>query len=86
MNPWSRFWNWYEKRVISSLTITAVILYLQVPHTWTAAECFFGGSNFLFGLHPVTDFLLYGIDLLELIPIVAVTSQIYAQIRKKRKR
>lgn len=85
MKLWSRFWNWYEKRVLSSLTITAIILYLQIPHTWTAAECFFGGSSFLFGHHFITDFLLYGIDLLELIPIIAITGQIYAQVRKKRK-
>lgn len=85
-NPWNKFWKWYERRILESLVVSAVILYLQIPHTITAAECFFGDHNhtLLFGVNPITDFLLYGIDLLELIPIVAITTQIIAQIRSRR--
>ena len=81
---WKRFWTWYQKRIIESLIVSTVILYLQIPHTITAAECFFSDTNYMFGVNPISDFLLYGIDLLELIPIIALTSQLYAQIRKKR--
>lgn len=78
-----RFFDWYERHITESLIITAIILYLQIPHTISAAECFFSGNIGLFGIHPVTDFLLYGIDLLELIPIVSVTLALISKIRHK---
>lgn len=84
-NLWGRFWSWYQKRIIESLIISTIILYLQIPHTITAAECFFSDTNYLFGVNPITDFLLYGIDLLELIPIIALTSQLYAQLKGRKK-
>jgi hypothetical protein len=79
----TKFLNWYENHITESLIVTAVILYLQIPHTISAAECFFDGNVGLFGLHPITDFLLYGIDLLELIPIIGVTVAIISKIRHK---
>ena len=79
----TRFLDWYNRHLTESLSISAVILYLQIPHTISAAECFFDGNLGLFGIHPITDFLLYGIDLLELIPIIGVTLSIIANMRKK---
>jgi len=68
-----------------SLIISAVILYAQIPHTITAAECFFGDHDhtLIFGKNIVLDFLIYGIDLLELIPIIGITLAIIAKVRKK---
>ena len=56
----TRFLEWYDRRMTESLSISAVILYLQIPHTVTAAECFFGDHNstMLFGKNIVLDFLL----------------------------
>ena len=79
----TRFLDWYNRHLTESLAISAVILYLQIPHTISAAECFFDANLGLFGIHPITDFLLYGIDLLELIPIIGVTLSIIANMRKK---
>ena len=79
----TRFLDWYNRHLTESLAISAVILYLQIPHTISAAECFFDGNLGLFGIHPITDFLLYGIDLLELIPIIGVTLSIIENMRKK---
>ena len=79
----TRFLDWYNRHLTESLAISAVILYLQIPHTISAAECFFDGNLGLFGIHPITDFLLYAIDLLELIPIIGVTLSIIANMRKK---
>ena len=79
----TRCLDWYNMHLTESLAISAVILYLQIPHTISAAECFFDGNLGLFGIHPITDFLLYGIDLLELIPIIGVTLSIIANMRKK---
>ena len=80
-NPISRFLTWYDRHLTESLTLSALILYLQIPHTISAAECFFDGNLGLFGIHPITDFLLYGIDLLEAIPIIGVTLAIIARVK-----
>ena len=82
-NPITRFLNWYNRHLTESLTISALVLYLQIPHTISAGECFFGAEVGLFGVHPVTDFLLYGIDLLEAIPLIGITIAIIARLRKK---
>lgn len=86
INSFRKAWQWYQRRVIESMLISTIILYLQIPHTISAAECFFAHDqhHILFGHNPLTDFLLYGIDLLELIPIVAMTTQLIAQIQRKR--
>ena len=79
----NRFLDWYERHLTESLALSAFILYLQIPHTISAAECFFAeGSIGLYGFHPITDFLLYGIDLLEIIPLIGVTIAIIARIRQ----
>ncbi len=74
------FLEWYNRRMVESLTISAVILYLQIPHSWWALECVFG-QGFLHGHGIVVDFLLYGIDTLEMIPIIAITLTIIAKVR-----
>ena len=68
-----------------SLIISAIILYAQIPHTITAAECFFGDHDhtLIFGKNIILDFLIYGIDLLELIPIIGITLAIVSKVRKK---
>ena len=78
------FFKWYDRHLTESLALSAFILYLQIPHTISAAECFFDGNVGLFGIHPLTDFLLYGIDLLELIPIIGVTLAIIARVKQNR--
>jgi hypothetical protein len=82
-NVLTRFLDWYNRHLTESLAISAVILYLQIPHTISAAECFFDGNLGLFGIHPVVDFFLYGIDLLEAIPLIGITLTLIAVARKK---
>lgn len=81
----TRFLDWYERHMAKSLIISAVILYAQIPHTITAAECFFGDHDhtIIFGKNIILDFLIYGIDLLELIPIIGVTLAIVSKVRHK---
>ena len=81
----SGFLDWYERHMAKSLIISAVILYAQIPHTITAAECFFGDHDhtMIYGKNIILDFLIYGIDLLELIPIIGITLAIVAKVRKK---
>jgi hypothetical protein len=65
-----------------SLIISAIILYAQIPHSWWALECVFGGG-YLHNHGMFVDFFLYGIDTLELIPIIGVTLAIVAKMRHK---
>ena len=85
VTPITKFLNWYEKHMAKSLIISAVILYAQIPHTITAAECFFGDHDhtMIFGKNIILDFLIYGIDLLELIPIIGITLAIVSKVRHK---
>jgi len=85
VTPITKFLNWYEKHMAKSLIISAVILYAQIPHTITAAECFFGDHDhtMIFGKNIILDFLIYGIDLLELIPIIGITLAIVTKVRHK---
>ena len=72
--------EWYNRRMVESLAISAVILYLQIPHSWWALECIFG-EGILHGHGIVVDFLLYGIDTLEMIPIIGVTLTLIARYK-----
>lgn len=63
----------WETFITGSLAASMIILYLQIPHTITAADCFLGLGIGVIHYNPILDFLLYGIDLLEIIPIVGVT-------------
>ena len=85
VTPITKFLNWYERHMAKSLIISAVILYAQIPHTITAAECFFGDHDhtMIFGKNVILDFLIYGIDLLELIPIIGITLAIVSKVRHK---
>ena len=85
VNLITRFLDWYERHMAKSLIISAVILYAQIPHTITAAECFFGDHDhtLIFGKNIILDFLIYGIDLLELIPIIGITIAIVSKVRHK---
>ena len=79
-----KFLDWYENHIGKSLIISAVILYMQIPHSWWALECIFG-EGILHGHGIVIDFFLYGIDTLEMHPIIAITLAIISKVRKDRK-
>ncbi len=83
--PITKFLDWYERHMAKSLIISAIILYAQIPHTITAAECFFGDHDhtLIFGKNIILDFLIYGIDLLELIPIIGITLAIVSKLRHR---
>ncbi len=81
MNIWTRFWTWYEKHTTQSLGITALILFMQIPHMVWAGDAVLQ-TGFVWGANPVLDFFLYGIDLIEIIPMISVAMLIYSRVRK----
>ena len=80
----NKFFDWYERHLTGSLLVSAVILYAQIPHSWWALECIFG-KGILHGHGVIIDFFLYGIDTLEMIPIISVTLAIISKVRHKGK-
>jgi len=86
VNIIKRFWNWYEDKVITALIPSTIILWLQIPHTYTAADCWFDLGLGAIHADPILDFFLYGIDLLEAIPILGNTMALYVEIRRRRRK
>ena len=79
---WKEFWSWYERHTTESLLITAVIIYIQIPHMVWAGDAILQ-TDMVWGVNPVLDFLLYGIDLIEVIPMINIGMLIYSRIRNK---
>ena len=82
MNSWDRFWGWYDKHTTKSLIITAIIIYMQIPHMMWAGDVYLQ-LGIISHIHPVLDFFLYGIDLIEILPMINIGMLIYNKMRKK---
>jgi len=83
MNSWDRFWGWYDKHTTKSLIITAIIIYMQLPHMVWAGDVYLQ-LGIISHIHPVLDFFLYGIDLVEILPMINIGMLIYNKVRKKK--
>ncbi len=84
MNLWSRFWNWYENKILGSVVIIAIIQFIQIPHMIWNADLYleFGVIS---RIHPVIDWLLYGVDLIEIVSIINVGMIMFSLMKKRRK-
>ncbi len=81
---WNKFWDWYERHTTESLGVTALILYMQIPHMIWAGDAILQ-TGLVWGANPVLDFFLYGIDLVEILPMVNIALIIYSRVRSKNK-
>jgi hypothetical protein len=85
MNPWAKFWNWYENKILGSIVIIAIIQFIQIPHmVWNADLMLEGG--YVSRVHPIIDWFLYGVDLIEIVSIINVGMIMYSLIKKRRKK
>ncbi len=83
MNAWNKFWNWYENKILGSIILIAIIQFIQIPHMiWNADLMLEVGV--VSRVHPVIDWLLYGVDLIEIVSIVNVGMIMYSLIKKRR--
>ncbi|MBS3922415.1 MAG: hypothetical protein KGZ37_04610 [Nitrosarchaeum sp.] len=83
MNAWTKFWNWYENKILGSVIIIAIIQFIQIPHmVWNADLMLEAG--YVSRVHPLIDWLLYGVDLIEIISIVNVGMIMFSLIKKRR--
>ena len=80
---WIRFWNWYEKQLMGSLAFLLMVHVVQIPHMIWAADVYME-LGMISRIHPILDFLLYGVDLVELLSLAQIIMLIYAHgIRHK---
>ena len=82
MNAWNRFWNWYENKILGSIMIIAVIQFIQIPHMiWNADLMLEVGV--ISRVHPIIDWLLYGVDLIEIISIINIGMIMFSLVKKR---
>lgn len=79
----TKYFNFLHEHIEKHLIVNAVILWLQIPHMVWAGDAYLQ-TGLMSRLNPVLDFALYGIDLLEIISIVYITSVVIAEIKQKR--
>ncbi len=83
MNIWNKFWNWYEDKILGSVILIAIIQFIQIPHmVWNADIMLEAG--YVSRVHPILDWLLYGVDLIEIISIINVGMIMYSLIKKRK--
>ena len=83
MNAWNKFWKWYEDKILGSILIIAVIQFIQIPHMVWNADLYLE-TGYVSRLHPALDWLLYGVDLIEIVSIVNVGMIMFSLIKKRR--
>ena len=82
-STWERFWSWYDRHITESLVLTAFIIYIQIPHMFWNADLYLQ-TGMISRVHPVLDFFFYGVDLIEIFPMINIGFLIYSRIRKKK--
>lgn len=80
---WNKFWKWYEDKILGSVILIAIIQFIQVPHMVWNADLMLQ-SGIVSRVHPVIDWFLYGVDLIEIISIINVGMILYSLLKKKR--
>ena len=83
MNTWNKFWKWYEDKILGSILIIAVIQFIQIPHMVWNADLYLQ-TGMISRIHPALDWLLYGVDLIEIVSIVNVGMIMFSLIKKRR--
>ena len=83
MNAWNKFWKWYEDKILGSVLIIAVIQFIQIPHMVWNADLYLE-LGVVSRLHPALDWLLYGVDLIEIVSIINVGMIMFSLIKKRK--
>ena len=85
MNVWTKFWNWYENKILGSIILITIIQFIQTPHMiWNADMMLEMGT--ISRVHPVIDWFLYGVDLIEIISIINVGMIMFSLLKKRNRK
>jgi hypothetical protein len=80
-----RFWNWYQTKLTAAITFVFITQVLQIPHFIWAGDAYLQTGMITY-LHPVLDFVLYGIDLIEIPSLINVTLLFVAHLKSRHAR
>ena len=80
-----RFLEWWETKLLISSGLMTFILILQIPHFLWAGDAIARTGN-VYGASPISDFILYGIDLIEIPLIILALLNFITYIRKRVKK
>jgi len=83
MNAWSKFWKWYEDKILGSIIIIAIIQFIQIPHMIWNADMMLQ-TGIISRVNLIIDWLLYGVDLIEIVSIINVGMIMFSLIKKRR--
>ena len=85
MNVWTKFWNLYVNKILGSIILIAIIQFIQIPHMiWNADMMLEMGT--ISRVHPVIDWFLYGVDLIEIISIINVGMIMFSLLKKRNRK
>ena len=82
MNKLAAFFKWYEDKTAHAVTFVFVTQVLQIPHFIWAGDAYLQ-LGIVAHIHPVLDFLLYGIDLIEIPSLIIATLLFVTHVRKR---
>ena len=74
------FLQFWEKKLTASLGFLLITHLLQIPHMIWNADMYME-MGVISRVNPIMDFILYGVDLLEIPAIVAVTLSFIARLK-----
>ena len=66
-----------------SIIIIAIIQFIQIPHMVWNADLYLQ-TGVISRLHPALDWLLYGVDLIEIVSIINVAMIMFSLAKKRR--
>jgi len=79
----NRFLTWWERKTTTWIIIMAIIQVAQIPHMIWNGDLYMA-SGYVSHINPIADFILFGIDLLEIPTILIAITTIIARIKKKK--
>lgn len=82
-NILQRFLKWWERKTFFWIVFIAVTHIAQFPHMYWNADLMFELGT-ISRINPVSDFILYGIDLIEIPSIIIVVTTLIAHLNKRR--
>lgn len=78
-----RFWNWYNTKLAEAVGFLFITHILQIPHFLWAGDAYLQ-TGYISHLHPILDFIMYGIDLIEIPALINVTLLFIAHLKRNR--
>lgn len=84
MQKLNKFLDWYKTKTSWALAFLFVTHIIQIPHMIWVGDVYLETGTIAY-INPVADFIMYGIDLIEIPNIINVSLLFLAHVRKGKK-